>query len=76
LTLLRFSYLQGFGYSQKRGFGTLPDKQKPKRRSVQVLTASVTVFANMVPLAYACAHSFPTTITAKIPKLPNFPRKI
>jgi len=49
----------GLGLASKRGFGTLPDKRKPTRRSAEVLTANDTVLSNMVPLAYACKKISP-----------------
>ncbi|MCL2775437.1 MAG: hypothetical protein FWD71_19145 [Oscillospiraceae bacterium] len=46
------------GFSQKRGFGTLPDKQKPKRDSVQVLTEADDTFSKCGYTSYACKRSF------------------
>jgi len=61
--------------SQKRGFGILPDKLKPTRRSAEVLRQGEPLFQSGAPLPMLASTLFPTTITVKNVKLPNSPEK-
>jgi len=68
-----FRILEGLGHFPKRGFGTLPDKQKRRAAGRRVLTANDTALAQHGTICLCLQVRFLTTNTVKSAKLQNFP---